>query len=102
MDTATEAYVVGKPMSWNQTLWSLKQSNLSKLKLIETLPFKKVHWMYRVTGKGKALIMDFMQEMNKSHQNVSYFISKGNNQDGISAQFKRYSDLMPFIDKDTE
>lgn len=100
MDTATEAYVVGKPMSWNKTLWSLKQSNLSRLKLIETLPFKKVHWMYRVTGKGKAMIMDFVQEMNNCHQNVSYFISKRENPELVSAQFKKYSNLMPFIERD--
>lgn len=72
-NVATEGWPVLKAMNIGGKLWYARKSELTQLGLIENLP--TTLRLYRVTGLGKTIIKNFVENVEQAHQNIKYWVS---------------------------
>lgn len=73
-NVATEAWPALKAMNIGGKLWYSRKAELTKLGLIENIPAAGLR-LYRVTGLGKAVIRNFVENVEKAHQDIKYWVS---------------------------
>jgi hypothetical protein len=73
-NVATEAWPALKAMNIGGKLWYSRKAQLTKLGLIENIPAPGLR-LYRVTGLGKMVIKNFVDNVEKAHQDIKYWVS---------------------------
>jgi len=73
-NVATEAWPALKAMNIGGRLWYSRKAQLTKLGLIENIPAAGLR-LYRVTGAGKMIIKNFVDNVEQAHQDIKHWVS---------------------------
>jgi len=90
-NVATEAWPALKAMNIGGRLWYSRKAQLTKLGLIENIPAAGLR-LYRVTGAGKMIIKNFVDNVEQAHQDIKHWVSlqPKENAERVNKYFQKY------------
>lgn len=90
-NVSMEAWPAMKGMNIGGTLWRTRKAGLTKLGLIENMPAPFLR-LYRVTGKGKMIMRNFIDNVEQAHRDVKGWVSSQpeENAEKVNRYFQRY------------